>query len=87
VTAWGTLGELAKLGLPLPPFLHSLRFPFHTFLLVTCSNLASFALGYLTTVLMPTRWSGSGPGLTVWDLRTGGTDEIPMTTAGRGHGL
>jgi solute:Na+ symporter, SSS family len=70
MTAWGSLGELGNAGLPLPEFLRKIPFPFHTYLLVACSNLASFAVGYVACLLVPDHAKREGPALTLWDLRS-----------------
>jgi SSS family solute:Na+ symporter len=68
VTAWGTIEKLGELGLPIPEFLAALQFPGHTFLVIVCSNVASFAVGYLACVLLPD--AEKRRSLTVWDLRS-----------------
>jgi solute:Na+ symporter, SSS family len=69
VTAWGSLPQLVKLGLPVPEsVIKHVGFPFHILLLIACSNIASFAIGYLASILLPDRTRRRT--LTLWDLRS-----------------
>jgi hypothetical protein len=73
--------------LPLPGFLTGASFPGHTYLVIACSNQASFAVGYLACVMLPDR--GQRRSLTVWDLPSRepegedllGSQSCPHTTA------
>lgn len=76
VTAWGTLDkllinprieELTKLGHPVPTLLSTLDFPFHTYLVIVCSNIASFVIGYIACLVLPDISKRDPTGLTIWD--------------------
>ncbi len=70
VTAWGTSDKLLELAqITLPKAWQVYRFPFHAFLLSTCSNVTSFAVGYIASLLLPDLSKRDSTGLTVWDLR------------------
>ena len=67
ITAWGTTEELVKLGLPVPTALQ-VKFPFHTFLLIALSNVASLVCGYGSCMVLPDGSGGGAAGRRLWDM-------------------
>jgi Na+/proline symporter len=68
ITTWGTLDQLARLGLGLPAFLREAPFPLHAFLLAACANVLSFTIGLVACLILPDRIKRDTTGLTVWDM-------------------
>jgi len=70
ISAWGVIDQLVAYGLPLPEVIKTHPFPLHPFVIVACSNLASFVVGYLACLIIPPKKGHPSTGATVWDLKT-----------------
>jgi SSS family solute:Na+ symporter len=68
IPAWGTLDRLISLGVPLPAFIREHPFPLHPYLVIVCSNIAAFVIGYVVCLILPDRSGRSSA--TLWDFRS-----------------
>ncbi len=86
ITAWGAMNQFARLGIPIPEAIWALRPPFHPWLVIACSNVGSFAVGLVVSLLAPAdpqhRWTS----LTLWDLRSGDVEREDLTGGEREGG-
>ncbi|UCD30276.1 MAG: sodium:solute symporter [Planctomycetota bacterium] len=71
MSTWGVLNKLGELGLPLPEFYENIKYPWHNYTLMAVSNLISFTVGYIASLILPDTSGRDPAGLTVWDMRKG----------------
>jgi len=68
MSLWGALNKLGELGLPLPEFFETIKYPWHNYTLMAVSNAVSFVVGYIASYLIPNNAKQDSIGLTVWDM-------------------
>ena len=67
MSVWAALDNLGTAGFPVPAVMENHPFPVHVFLTATCSNLTSFVVGYIASLLLPDVTKRNSTGLTFWD--------------------